>query len=130
MLETALRLGPQSAAWVDEHYEEIVALLGRTNASQLVGFSEEPPNKLLFGNTAGVSLRAGNKRRRSDKHLSPITPLPLSRMLSTELFAFRDMDTVLWRIRDSYNDAALAPSGMWKKLSDPSEARTDAEATV
>ena len=51
-------------------------------------------------------------------------------MLSTEPFAFQDMNTALWRIRDGYNDAALAPSGMWKKLSDPFEAKTDVEATV
>ena len=95
-----------------------------------MSFAEEPPNKFLFDNATGVSLRAGNKRRRNDKHHAPIKPLSLSRMLSAEPLVDHDADAALWRIRESYSDAALASSGMWEQLQDPFEAKTLVDAAV
>ena len=51
-------------------------------------------------------------------------------MLSAEPLVDHDADAALWRIRESYSDAALASSGMWEQLQDPFEAKTDVEATV
>ena len=118
MLRASLKVSKESAAWVDQHYEDtLVRLLGEAQACALVSLSEEPPCKVLKNNASDVVTNHNRKRKRgSQTIIANVTPLGLARMLSNQWYNDEDMNAYIWRLRAGYPDASLMSSQFYEKL--------------
>ena len=117
-LAKALAIAKESAIWVEENWDEIVAVLGDSRAYQLIKQADEPPGRKLHNSADGLSLLAGprGKRKRTGNFSAPVTPLMISRMLSAEWLTDEEINAFVWRIRASYPYAALVSSALGQCL--------------